>query len=101
MSSLDSLVIVGASQAGGRAAQAARTTGFGGRIVLIGEEERIPYERPPLSKQLLKGDEGIERVQLHPRTFYEEKSIELKLGAAVTGIDRSARRMRPRRRLAR
>jgi 3-phenylpropionate/trans-cinnamate dioxygenase ferredoxin reductase subunit len=94
MSSLDSLVIVGASQAGARAAQAARTTGFGGRIVLIGEEEWIPYERPPLSKQLLKGDEGIERVQLHPPSFYEEKSIELKLGVPATGIDRTARQVR-------
>ncbi|MHB1218639.1 MAG: NAD(P)/FAD-dependent oxidoreductase [Alphaproteobacteria bacterium] len=94
MSSLDSLVIVGASQAGGRAAQAARAAGFGGRIVLIGEEEWLPYERPPLSKQLLKADEGIERVQLHPPSFYEEKSIELKLGTPVTGIDRTARQVR-------
>lgn len=94
MSSLDSLVIVGASQAGGRAAQAARATGFGGRIVLIGEEEWIPYERPPLSKQLLKADESIERVQLHPRSFYEEKQIELRLGEPVSSIDRTARQVR-------
>lgn len=94
MSSLDCLVIVGASQAGGRAAQAARAAGFAGRIVLIGEEEWIPYERPPLSKQLLKADEGIERVQLHPRTFYQEKSIELRLGSRATAIDRAAHQLR-------
>lgn len=94
MSSLDTLVIVGASQAGGRAAQAARGAGFGGRIVLIGEESWVPYERPPLSKQLLKADEGIERVQLHPRTFYDEKSIELMLGERVSGIDRATCQVR-------
>ena len=94
MSSLDTLVIVGAAHAGGRAAQAIRAAGFAGRVVLVGEEAWIPYERPPLSKDLLKGEGGIERVQLNAPAFYDEKSIELRLGERVDGIDAKARHVR-------
>jgi 3-phenylpropionate/trans-cinnamate dioxygenase ferredoxin reductase component len=94
MSTLDTLVIAGASHAGGRAAQAIRAAGFAGRVILIGEEAWIPYERPPLSKALLVGEEGIEKVQLHPRVFYEERTIELVLGERVTAIDRAARQVK-------
>ena len=94
MSTLDIFVIVGAAHAGGRAAQAMRAAGFAGRIVVIGEETWIPYERPPLSKELLKGEGGIERVQINPRTFYDEKTIELRLGARVAAIDRATRQVR-------
>ena len=94
MSTLDTLVIAGASHAGGRAAQAIRAAGFAGRVILIGEEAWIPYERPPLSKALLLGEEGIEKVQLHPRAFYDEKNIELVLGERVTAIDRATRQVR-------
>ena len=94
MTSLDTVVIVGAAHAGGRAAQAVRAAGFGGRVVLIGEESWPPYERPPLSKALLVGDEGIERVQLNHRTFYEEKGIELRLGERVGAIDPATRQIR-------
>ncbi len=59
-------LIVGAGQAGGRAAETLRAEGFAGRVVLVGAEAYVPYERPPLSKQLLKGEEGPERAFLHP-----------------------------------
>ncbi len=87
-------VVVGASHAGGRAVQAMRMAGFAGRIVLIGEESYLPYERPPLSKELLTGDDGIERAQLNPPSWYEEQNIELKLGVRAVAIDRAAKTVR-------
>ncbi|MGH6953731.1 MAG: NAD(P)/FAD-dependent oxidoreductase, partial [Alphaproteobacteria bacterium] len=94
MAGLDSIVIVGAAQAGGRAAQALRANGFDGRLVLIGDERWLPYERPPLSKQLLMGDGGLEKVQLHDQKFYESKAIELWQGERVAAIDAKARQIR-------
>lgn len=91
MSADQTFVIAGASQAGGRAAQALRMAGFEGRVVLVGEEDHLPYERPPLSKQLLMSDDGIERAELNPRAYYDENTIELKLGCRVEAIDRAAR----------
>lgn len=87
-------VIVGASQAGGRAAQAMRAAGFSGAITLIGDEPWLPYERPPLSKALLIGDAGIETAQLHPRAFYDDNDITLLLDTRVVALDRAARSLR-------
>jgi 3-phenylpropionate/trans-cinnamate dioxygenase ferredoxin reductase subunit len=84
-------VIIGAGHAGGRAAQALRGAGFEGRIQLVGEEAFIPYERPPLSKELLTTDVGLEKVQLNPEAFYTEKNIELILGVRAQSIDRQAK----------
>lgn len=81
------IVIVGAGHAGGRAAQAMRQAGFDGRIVLIGEEAYPPYERPPLSKELLYGDDGLEKAQLHDPAWYAEHDVELRLGARATAVD--------------
>src|SRR5688572_31879063 len=61
MSASERIVIVGAGHAGGRAAQALRQAGFAGALTLVGEEPYAPYERPPLSKELLAGDDGLER----------------------------------------
>ncbi len=60
--SISRLVIVGASLAGLRAAQAARKAGFDGELVMVGEERHLPYRRPPLSKELLAGEHDVERV---------------------------------------
>ncbi|RQR35535.1 pyridine nucleotide-disulfide oxidoreductase [Burkholderia sp. Bp9143] len=79
-------MIVGAGQAGATAAAELRRRGFDGRIVLIGDEPHLPYERPPLSKDvLLKPDDA--RVALHPATFYADQRIELRLGTRVSAID--------------
>jgi len=88
-----SFVIVGAGHAGGRAAQALRAAGFAGRVILVGDETYPPYERPPLSKQLLMGDEGLEKAQLHPPAYYPEHDIELRLGARAEGLDPKAHRL--------
>ncbi|MBT6119006.1 MAG: FAD-dependent oxidoreductase [Rhodospirillaceae bacterium] len=94
MSGSDSIVIAGAAQAGGRAAQAMRGAGFEGRILLIGEETWLPYERPPLSKALIVEGGGHETVHLHDPDYYESHRIETLLGAPVESIDLAARTVR-------
>jgi NADPH-dependent 2,4-dienoyl-CoA reductase/sulfur reductase-like enzyme len=83
------LVIVGASLAGLRAAQAARKAGFDGELVLVGDETHLPYTRPPLSKELLAGAQTTDRVLL-PCDALE---VEWRLGVAATGLDRGRRRV--------
>jgi 3-phenylpropionate/trans-cinnamate dioxygenase ferredoxin reductase subunit len=83
-------VIVGAGQAGAMAAAELRQNGFDGRVVLIGDESHAPYERPPLSKDVLLQPETA-RCQLFPDGFYEERNIEVRLGTRVSAIDVVAR----------
>ncbi|MDH3234767.1 MAG: FAD-dependent oxidoreductase [Alphaproteobacteria bacterium] len=87
----ETIVIVGAGHAGGRAAQAMRAAGFAGSVILIGEEAYEPYERPPLSKELLQTDDGLERARLHEPAWYQEHDIELLTGQAATAIDTGAK----------
>jgi 3-phenylpropionate/trans-cinnamate dioxygenase ferredoxin reductase component len=83
-------VIVGASLAGAKAAETLRSEGFDGRVVLVGAETERPYERPPLSKDYLRGEVGREKVYVHPEGFYAEHDIDLRLGRTVEGLDTSA-----------
>lgn len=83
--SVDRLVIVGASLAGMRAAQAARRAGHEGELVVIGDEPHLPYTRPPLSKELLSGAHEPERTALPGRDRFE---ADWRLGRAATGLDR-------------
>ena len=85
------IVIVGAGHAGGSAAALLRQYGFDGEVVLIGEEPVAPYQRPPLSKALLKGEGEEEDLLLRPADFYVEQNIELRLGQTVTAIDRAGK----------
>jgi 3-phenylpropionate/trans-cinnamate dioxygenase ferredoxin reductase subunit len=80
-------VIVGAALAGAKAAETLRTEGFDGRVVLVGAESERPYERPPLSKEYLRGEAGREQVYVHPDGFYEENEIELRRRTSVAAID--------------
>ena len=84
-------VIVGAGLAGAKAAEALREQGFDGRVVLIGQEAERPYERPPLSKDYLRGESEREKAYVHPAGFYEEKRIELRTATTVERIDTGAR----------
>ena len=84
------LVIVGASLAGLRAAQAARSAGHDGGIVMIGQEPHLPYTRPPLSKELLQGKQEIEDAALQ----IGELDVEWRLGVPATGLDRERKRVR-------
>jgi NADPH-dependent 2,4-dienoyl-CoA reductase/sulfur reductase-like enzyme len=87
-------VIVGAGQAGGWAAIAMRQAGYGGRIVLVGEEPWRPYERPPLSKEVLTDDPEPPVKYFHPEGRYAEQGIELLLGVAVRELDVAGRHVR-------
>src|ERR1700757_1962090 len=72
-------VIVGASLAGAKAAEILREEGFGGPVVLIGEETERPYERPPLSKDYLLSKAEREAIYVHPAGWYAEHDVELRL----------------------
>jgi NADPH-dependent 2,4-dienoyl-CoA reductase/sulfur reductase-like enzyme len=87
------IVIVGAGHAGGRAAEALRAAGHAGPITLVGSEKHPPYERPPLSKELLAGAIEHAKTYLNPETFYTEKDIALRLGTTVGAIDRKGQRV--------
>ena len=79
-------VIVGAGLAGAKAAETLRREGFDGRVVLIGDEPERPYERPPLSKDYLRG-EADGKPYVHEQSFYAENEIELWTSIRVTGVD--------------
>jgi 3-phenylpropionate/trans-cinnamate dioxygenase ferredoxin reductase component len=83
-------IIVGASLAGAKAAETLRQEGFDGRVVLVGTEDERPYERPPLSKDYLRGEVGREKVYVHDEAFYAEHDIELLLGTSATSLDTSS-----------
>ena len=85
------IVVIGAGQAGGWAARTLRDEGFEGGIVVIGEEPYPPYERPPLSKDVLLGKEPADSSYLWPEGSFDELGIELRTGVAATAIDRAAR----------
>jgi 3-phenylpropionate/trans-cinnamate dioxygenase ferredoxin reductase subunit len=86
-------VIVGASLTGAKAAETLREEGFDGRVVLIGAENERPYERPPLSKDYLRGEVGREKVYVHEEGFYAEHHIELRLGRMAVSLDTSNREL--------
>jgi 3-phenylpropionate/trans-cinnamate dioxygenase ferredoxin reductase component len=88
MTAKQTFVIVGASLAGAKAVQTLRHEGYEGRLVLVGAEDERPYERPPLSKDYLRGEAGRERVYVHSESFYAEHDIELRLGR--TAVDMNA-----------
>ncbi|MGO4425720.1 NAD(P)/FAD-dependent oxidoreductase, partial [Streptomyces sp. MCAF7] len=79
-------LIVGASLAGAKAAEALRKGGFDGRIVLLGQEPEAPYERPPLSKGYLMGKQDRETIFVHPPQWYADNAIELRLGTTATAL---------------
>jgi 3-phenylpropionate/trans-cinnamate dioxygenase ferredoxin reductase subunit len=85
--SKSTFVIVGASLAGAKAAEELRSQGFDGRVVLIGAEPERPYERPPLTKDYLRGESEREKAYVHAAGFYSEQDIELKTATTVTAID--------------
>jgi 3-phenylpropionate/trans-cinnamate dioxygenase ferredoxin reductase subunit len=83
-------IIVGASLTGGKAAETLRSEGFDGRVLLVGAEPERPYERPPLSKDYLRGEIGRAKVYVHEERFYADHRIELRLGRTATHVDTSA-----------
>lgn len=90
MSSPEHVVVVGGGLAGAKTVEALRDEGFGGAVTLVAAESELPYERPPLSKGFLTGAEPFEGAVVHPRDWYTEHSIHLRLGEGVTGVDPAA-----------
>ena len=88
---MSAMIIVGAGHAGGQAAASLRQEGYEGDIVIIGDEPHIPYQRPPLSKQYLAGEHGLERVYLRPEKFYTDRNITIESDCRVESIDASGR----------
>jgi 3-phenylpropionate/trans-cinnamate dioxygenase ferredoxin reductase subunit len=93
MPSEPTYVIVGASLTGAKAAETLREEGFGGGIVLLGEETERPYERPPLSKGYLLGKEERSSIYVHEEGWYAENDVDLRLGTTVTALDPAARQV--------
>jgi 3-phenylpropionate/trans-cinnamate dioxygenase ferredoxin reductase subunit len=87
----ETFVIVGASLAGANAAITLRQEGFEGRVILIGAEHNLPYERPPLSKQYLRGETAAEKAFLRPPEFYTSNNIETRLGVSVRRVDTASK----------
>jgi 3-phenylpropionate/trans-cinnamate dioxygenase ferredoxin reductase subunit len=86
-----SIVIVGASLAGAKAAETLREEGYDGRLVLVGDEAERPYERPPLSKDYLRGESERAKAYVHEEGFYDEHAIELRTGTAAVEVDLAGR----------
>src|ERR1700693_3788403 len=84
---LEKIVIVGAGRAGAYAASTLRHEGFTGRLVIVGEEPLPPYDRPPLSKDVLIGKASPADGLIFKREFYEENAIDLRLGDPAVRLD--------------
>ena len=93
MPARQTIAIVGASLTGASAAATLREEGFDGRVVLLGTEPQLPYDRPPLSKAYLRGAMPFEKTLLRPAEFYREKDIELVLSTTVRRVDAEKRRL--------
>ncbi|HEY6679234.1 MAG TPA: FAD-dependent oxidoreductase [Actinomycetota bacterium] len=87
---MSTFLVIGANMAGGTAAATLREEGFDGRVVLIGEESHPPYERPPLSKEYLRGEEQEPRF-IRPVEWYEENQIEARFGERAQRVDVAGR----------
>jgi len=89
----DTVVIAGAGHAAGQAVASLKQRRFSGKIVLIGDEPHLPYQRPPLSKKYLAGDMQPERLYFKPASFYDDDNIDVRLDTRVESIDRVAHRL--------
>src|SRR6185312_5282670 len=94
MTETSTFVIVGGGLAGAKAAEALRANDFDGDITIIAEEDHLPYERPPLSKEFLAGKKSLEDFTVHDAGWYSDSNVDLRLGTAVAEIDRGARNVR-------
>jgi 3-phenylpropionate/trans-cinnamate dioxygenase ferredoxin reductase subunit len=87
----NTVVIAGAGHAAGQTIVSLRQGGFAGRIVLVGEEPYLPYQRPPLSKKFLAGEVDVARLLLRQEKFYEDHAVDLRLNTRVTHLEPGAR----------
>src|SRR5579875_22912 len=90
MASSTTFVIIGGGLAGAKAAEALHDNNFDGQVVLIADEEHLPYERPPLSKEFLAGKKSLADFTVHESDWYSEHDIDLRLGTRASAIDPAA-----------
>jgi 3-phenylpropionate/trans-cinnamate dioxygenase ferredoxin reductase subunit len=90
MSDERTFVVVGGGLAGAKAVEAMRDRGFEGAVVLLGAEQHLPYERPPLSKDYLKTGEKLEDAFVHDQAWYAAHDVDVRTGTEVTAVDRDA-----------
>ena len=93
MPALGTVAVVGASLAGLRAVETLRRSGYEGRLVLVGAEDALPYDRPPLSKELLAGEWDVDEIHLRPPGGYDDLDLDLRLGVRAIGLDVVRRRL--------
>jgi len=90
----DTVVIAGAGHGAGQVVATLKQKKFSGRIILVGDEPYLPYQRPPLSKKFLAGDLPVDRLYYKPASFYEDPQIDVRLDTRIDSIDRAARKVR-------
>ncbi len=90
---MEHMVIVGGGQAGAQAIETLRRRGHHGPITLIGDENLLPYQRPPLSKKFLAGTLERDRLLIRHAEHYAEHAIDMRLGFSAVRIDRTRRRV--------
>ena len=88
---MSGVVIIGAGHAAGQAAASLRQAKYDGDITIVGDEAHIPYQRPPLSKAYLKGEQTADKVYLRADSFYADRDITMKLSTTATAIDTAAK----------
>jgi 3-phenylpropionate/trans-cinnamate dioxygenase ferredoxin reductase component len=91
---INQIIIVGAGQAATQAATSLRAGGYAGKLIMIGDESVLPYQRPPLSKAYLSGTMSVERVTLRPSESWLEDKVDVIVSTTVTAIDRDAKIVR-------
>jgi 3-phenylpropionate/trans-cinnamate dioxygenase ferredoxin reductase subunit len=84
------VVIIGGGLAGAKTAEALREQGYAGSIILLGAERHLPYERPPLSKGFLKGEQEAGEAEVFPQEWYADHDVDLRLGVTATSVDAAA-----------
>ena len=82
------LVIVGAGQSAAQCVLTLKRNNFEKPIVVIGEEDHLPYQRPPLSKDYLSGDVGLDRIYMKTQDFYDQNNVTVKISTKVQSLDR-------------
>ncbi|MBO4205748.1 NAD(P)/FAD-dependent oxidoreductase [Micromonospora echinofusca] len=93
MTAPERVVVVGAGIAGVSAVTGMRAAGFAGEIVLVGAEEGLPYRRPPLSKELLRGEKTLDQLAIRPAGWYADQQVELLPGTPAAAVDPAARQV--------
>ncbi len=84
------VVIIGGGLAGAKTAEALRNEGYAGSVVLLAAERHLPYDRPPLSKGFLQGEQERSEADVFPQEWYAEHDVDLRLGVAATAVDTAA-----------